>query len=88
MKEPLLFHPGFYGGERGSKGGMCGVGRMDWEVGGECPIYFTRGSMEGKGGGGMCGVGRMDWEGGGGRGASIKLIPDGDTEKLVVRRTS
>ena len=66
MKEPLLFHPGFYGGERGSGGGMCGVGRMDWEVGGECPIYFTRGSMEGKGGGGMCGVGRMDWEVGGG----------------------
>ena len=32
------------------------------------PIYFTRGSMEGKGGGGMCGVGRMDWEGGGGEG--------------------
>ena len=45
--------------------------------GGECPIYFTRGSMEGKGGGGMCGVGRMDWEGGeGGVAASIELIRD------------
>ena len=81
MKEPLLFHPGFYGGERGSGGGMCGVGRMDWEVGGGAPFISPGILWRGKGEGECVGLGGWIGKEGGGRGASIKLLRDGDTEK-------